>query len=213
MSGFPRSLSRQSAPCRIFAAYAWAVTAPQLRADVPVLASTHQPDDASSGSDYGGSFAFQGTELLHPDQLRRATAGKLGRVLGMIKRSEPTLTAATCPPPGPIGPMPERGVTRVLSPRSWGGPRRRLVLGTPALADRYRAPIRSLAPDSTCSNAWTIHYRESERSALEDRIVGWVICTHEAIPEIHPVVICEGPALCAETALRAAQMALVGNST
>ena len=58
--------------------------------------------------------------------------------------------------------------------------------------------MRSFTPDS--SDRWAIHYRESERSSVEDRIAGWVICTHEDKPEIHPVAICEGRALCAETA-------------
>jgi hypothetical protein len=60
--------------------------------------------------------------------------------------------------------------------------------------------MRSFALNS--SNIWTIHYRESEVSSVEDLIVGWVICTHEGKPEIHPVIVCEGRALCAETAAR-----------
>lgn len=50
------------------------------------------------------------------------------------------------------------------------------------------------------SDIYMIHYRESKLSTVEDRIIGWVICTHEDSAEIHPVVICEGRALCAETA-------------
>jgi len=35
------------------------------------------------------SFAFQETKLPHPDQAQHSAAGGLGRVSGMIKRSEP----------------------------------------------------------------------------------------------------------------------------
>jgi hypothetical protein len=58
--------------------------------------------------------------------------------------------------------------------------------------------MRSFTPDP--SGIWFIRYKERERSTTEDRIAGWVICTHDDHPEIHPVVIYDGRALCAETA-------------
>jgi hypothetical protein len=58
--------------------------------------------------------------------------------------------------------------------------------------------VRSFTPDS--SGIWIIRYRESEVSTVTDRIAGWVICTHDDRQEIHPVLIYERRALCAETA-------------
>ena len=58
--------------------------------------------------------------------------------------------------------------------------------------------MRSFTPDP--SGVWVICYREREHSTVTDRIAGWVICSHDDHPEIHPVVIYEGRALCAETA-------------
>jgi hypothetical protein len=58
--------------------------------------------------------------------------------------------------------------------------------------------MRSFTPDP--SGIWFIRYKERERSTTEDRIAGWVICTHDDHPEIHAVVIYDGRALCAETA-------------
>jgi hypothetical protein len=47
---------------------------------------------------------------------------------------------------------------------------------------------------------WVIRYIEHPRSTVTDRIAGWVICDHDDEPEIHPVVIYDGRALCAGTA-------------
>jgi hypothetical protein len=58
--------------------------------------------------------------------------------------------------------------------------------------------MQSFTPDP--SGVWVISYRERERTTVIDRIAGWVICTHDDHPEIHPVVIYDGRALCAETA-------------
>lgn len=60
--------------------------------------------------------------------------------------------------------------------------------------------MQSFTPDP--SGIWVISYSERPRSTVTDRIAGWVICTHDDEPEIHPVVIYEGRALCAETAAR-----------
>ena len=60
--------------------------------------------------------------------------------------------------------------------------------------------MQSFTPDP--SGIWVIKYSERPRSTVTDRIVGWVICTHDDEPEIHPVVIYGGRALCAETTAR-----------
>ena len=60
--------------------------------------------------------------------------------------------------------------------------------------------MRGFTPDP--SGIWAIKYRRSEAGTTTDRIAGWVICTHDDQPEIHPVVVYDGRALCAETAAR-----------
>lgn len=87
VTGFPGSLRRHSVPnIRLEVAH----PRPHLRADDPVLAPPQRPNDASSSRpDHGRSFVCKGTELLCPDQPRCSAAEGLGRVSGMIKRSEP----------------------------------------------------------------------------------------------------------------------------
>jgi hypothetical protein len=60
--------------------------------------------------------------------------------------------------------------------------------------------MHSFTPDP--SGNWDIRYGEREQSTVTDGIVGWVICTHDDHPEIHPIVVVGGRALCAETAAK-----------
>ncbi len=88
VTGLPGSLRRHAAP-NIYG-LRLPRARPHLRADDPVLAPPQRPNDASSSRpDHGRSFVCKGTELLCPDQPRCSAAGGLGRVSGMIKRSEP----------------------------------------------------------------------------------------------------------------------------
>ena len=56
--------------------------------------------------------------------------------------------------------------------------------------------MESFTPDP--SGTWVIRYSENDGSTVTDRIAGWVICTHGSDPAIHPVLIYEGHALCAQ---------------